>query len=558
MTNKYKAAIILLFIFFGVGFFLRVYRLNQNVPELYSDEVGHYYYLESIRNGSVGLIRRISYLFFTASWLVGLNPLGVRLASAIFGSLTIIVGFFFAKALAKKSQTNLYLRVALTFSLLLAILPWNFAISRLGHTHIPIIVFTSLLHLYLYLSATKTLPKIISFIPFLIGSYYYPTLILMSPLILLIPAKQLFWDSQKNRKLIFLASIIFLGVTSSFLVTKYKVFNTSSRGLDLAIWRDVNVTADSNLYRGLARSSVPSIFSFGKDPEQLSNKILYNYPLSIIFKFTENYLSFFSVDSLFLRGDPILRHSTSMTGNFYLFLLPFLIYGLYKFFSGKTDRQTKLLITLWLLASPIPAAITKDGAGYLLRSISLYPLLTYFCALGLVYSLEFFQNNFSKVIYFATISVIGTFSVFYYFFGYFHVYPSLAKDSFEYGFKALSDFQQNNKSKLLIIWEDKYPYSQFCFWQKLPYSVCDPSKTDTREYLGETRVDLPSQSIFFSLPSTESDLKQVVKKYQPDYVALSTRFLENYPKFFLNYQVIETIKNPDDTVSFFIYQSSEK
>lgn len=558
MTKKYKLSLLLLLLIFGIGLFLRLYRLEQNVPELYSDEVGHYYYLENIKNDSVGLIRRVSYLFFTASWVVGLNPLGVRLASAIFGSLTILVGFYFARVLAKKSQSNLYLRVALVFSFLLSILPWNIAISRLGHTHVPIIVFTSLLHLLFYLSSTNNLQKILSFVPFLIGSYYYPTLILMSPLILFVPAKQFFWDNRKYRKQILLASTIFAGIILGFLITKYQIFNTNSRGLDLAIWRDVNVTANSNLYRGLARFSSPSLFSLYQDPELLVNKVFYNYPFSIVFKFTENYLSFFSPNFLFLKGDPVLRHSTGMTGNFYLFLLPFLVYGIYSFFAGKTDKNTKILIALWVLASPIPAAITKDGAGYLLRSISLYPLLTYFCAAGLVHSFEIFKSFVAKAIYFIVLSGFFIFSCSYYFYGYFHVYPSLAKESFEYGFKDLSEFQQKIGSSMLIIWEDKYPYNQFCFWQKLPFSLCDTSKTNLRETLGETRIDLPSKKIIFSLPKSEVDLELVVKKYQPEFIALSTRFTENYPKFFLNSVLEKTVINPDKTISFYIYQVNKK
>ena len=326
MTKKYKYTLLLLLAIFGIGFFLRTYRLDQNIPELYTDEVGHYYYLENIKNGSVGLIRTISYLFFTASWFVGLNPLGVRLMSAIFGSFTIIVGFYFAKVLTKKSGSSLYLRVALVFSLLLATLPWNMAISRLGHTHVPIVVFCSLLHLFLYLSSKTITQKILSFLPFLIGSYYYPTLILMSPLILLVPAKELIWDNQKYRKQVLFFGSVFAAITIAFLISKYQVFNSSSRGLDLAIWRDINVTADSNLYRGIARNTDPSIFSFYKNPEDLANKILFNYPLSVISVFFKNYLSFFSVENLFLRGDTILRHSTGMTGNFYTFLLPFMHY----------------------------------------------------------------------------------------------------------------------------------------------------------------------------------------------------------------------------------------
>ncbi len=556
MTKKYKLSLLLLAGIFFLGLALRLYRLNLNVPELYADEVGHYYYFQHLQNHTVSLVRQISYLFFTSTWFFDLTPLGVRLPSAIFGAFTILAGFFFASSLSKKSGTNLYLRVGLAFAFLIATLPWNYSISRLGHTHISILVLACLIHLFLYLRSSSNVQKIISFIPFIVGAYYYPSLVLMSPLVLIIPAKELLWDNKKHRKTTVISGLIFLSITLWFLVSKYQVFNPSSRGLDLAIWRDVNVTADSNLYRGIAKDSQPSLFSFTKNPEDISNKLLFNYPLSVAKEFAENYLSFFEPSHLFLKGDPILRHSTSMVGSIYLFLLPFLVYGIYKFYSENQPKNLKLFITLWALASPIPAAITKDGSGYLLRSITLYIFLTYFCALGLVFSYNFFKTNFSRLFYSLALALTITFSCFHYFYGYFHVYPTLAASSFEYGFKSLSDFQKLENSTLLITWEDKYPYEHFCFWQKLPYETCDQNKTNTRELLGETRVDLPIEKVLFSLPKNEIELENVVGKYQPEYIALSSRFLNNYPTYFKDLKLVREIKNPDTTTSFFIYKSN--
>ena len=553
MIKKLQNPLLALVLISILGLLLRLYRLDQNIPELYTDEVGHYYYLEHLKNHTAGPIKELSYLFFTASWFAGLNPLGVRLFSALFGSLVVLIGFYFAKVLAKE-QTKQFIGVGLIYSLLLALLPWNFAISRLAHTHVPIVVFAGLLHLYLYLRATSPVSKLISFVPFLIGSYYYPTLILMSPLTLLVPAKELIWDNHKYRRQVIVAGVIFGLIVTSFMINKYQVTSSESRGLDLAIWRDVNVTADSNLYRGLARDSQPSIFSFGQNPENFSNKVLFNFPISVINNFFKNYLSFFSVENLFLRGDTILRHSTGMVGNFYLGLLPFMIYGAFSFFSSKIKTNTKWLLGLWLVASPVPAAITKDGANYLLRAIALYPILTYFCALGIMLFVEKIQSKSLKILSSLALVLIFGFSVYSYFFGYFHVYPSLAKDSFEYGFKELSDFQKETNATLLITWEDKYPYSQFCFWQKLPITVCDLNKTDLqREMVGDSRVDYPLEKVIFSLPENEKDLKLIIEKYQPQYLALSVRFAKNYQNFFAKMKPIKTINNPDGSVSFYLF-----
>ncbi len=546
MTKKYKISLILLGFIFLIGLFLRLYRLDQNVPALYADEVGHYFIYHNFIN------RPINYLF-SATWLVGLNPLGVRLFSAIYGSLVILLGFYFAKEIARGTATKLYLRIALIFALLVAVLPWNFGISRLGHTHIPLVVLLSLLHLTLYLKAKNWQQILISFIPFILGSYYYPTLIIMSPLVLLLPAKELIFENKLNKKYIISILIVLSVAIGYFLINKYKVLDTSSRVVDLAIWRDVNVTADSNLYRGLARLSNPTIFSFGVDTEELANKLVFNYPISVLTVFTKNYLSFFSPGFLFLKGDSVLRHSTGMVGEFYLFLLPFMIYGAFLFFRDQTQRN-KTIFLIWILASPLPAAITKDGATYSLRAITLMPFLTYFCALGIVTSFDFFKRKYLRFIYGAILIFVTIFSTYYYFFGYFHVYPALSADSFEYGFKELSDFQSANQEKLLIIWEDKYPVNHFCFWQNPPSSVCVQAKMKTRENIGQSQVDLPIPKLLFSLPSSEPDLEKIVSKYKPKNIAIPHKYLYLFPNFTMNHKIVEEIKNPDQTTSFNIYE----
>ncbi len=552
MTKKTRISILLLAFIFLFGFFLRVYRLNLNIPELYSDEVGHYYFYNALKSPNTTLVSKLFFLPFTFTWIFGLNPFGVRVASVLFGSLTIIAGYYFAKTISKQTGTNLYLRIALVYSALMAVLPWNFSISRLGHTHVPIIVLTALLHLFLYIKSKTNLEKLASFIPFLIGSYYYPNLLLMSPLILLLPIKEIFFGNKSRLVQNLLLFFAFGSVCLGLLIFKYEVFSKTARGLDLAIWNDVNTTYNTDKFRGLSQKSDVSIFSLHQNPEIILNKVFFNRLSATAQVFTKNYFSFFSPNFLFLKGDNILRHSTGMVGSFYLFLLPFMLYGGYLFYNNQTTRN-KIIFTTWLLASPIPAAITKDGDSYLLRAITLMPLLTYFCSLGIVSFLSVINAWRYKAVYLLVLGTIAFSSIFYYFFGYFHVYPGLAKDSFEYGFKNLSDFQLLHPKKLLITWEDKYPYLQFCFWQNRPIAGCKFEDTNTREVSGESRADLPISNLLFSLPKNEIDLNKIVNKYQPDYIAVSSRYFSMYPNFFTNKKLAAEIKNPDDTVSFRVY-----
>lgn len=555
MTIKTKLAYLFLFLIFLLAIFLRFYRLNLNIPTIYADEAGHYFLLNALRNHEFGIVKSIVNLLFTATWFLGLNPLGVRFFSAVYGSLTVLVGYFFAKSLSNISGSNLYLRVGLVYALLTAVLPWNFVISRLGHTHIPLIVIMSLLHLTLYLNSKSGKGKVISLIPFIIGGYLYPSLIIMSPLVLFLPVKDLILDNTVSKKYLYPAIGVFLLVILSVLVFKFRIFDNKARGLDLAIWRDVNVTADSNLYRGLARLSSPSIFSFGLNTESLANKLVFNYPISIVSAFSKNYLSFFSPDFLFLKGDTVLRHSTGMVGNFYLFLLPFMVYGAFKFYSNiHTSNKTKALITLWIIASPLPAAITKDGAFYLLRVITLMPFLTYFVALGVVNIYEYFTSRILKIIFTIIFSGVFIFSIYYYFFGYFHVYPSLSASSYEFGFKEISDFQTKNNSKIIVIWDDKYPLNVFCFWQNLPYEICRTENTNSKAMVGNSRVDVALPNLIFSLPNSSEDFLQIIKNYSPKYIALPLKYNKTFSNLIQKYKLLNTIKNPDQSIAFEIYE----
>lgn len=557
MTKKTRISLLLLAFIFLFGFFLRVYRLNLNIPELYSDEVGHYYFYNALKNSDTPLATKLFFLPFTFTWIFGLNPFGVRIASAFFGSLTIIAGYFFAKTISKQTGTNLYLRIALVYSALMAVLPWNFSVSRLGHTHVPIIVFAALLHLFLYLKSKTNPERLASFMPFLLGSYYYPNLLLMAPLIILLPIKEIFFGNKSKWIQNLLLFFVFGSVCLGLLIFKYEMFSKTARGLDLAIWNDVNTTYNTDKFRGHSQKSDVSIFSLRQNPEKILNKVFFNRVAANSQVFTKNYFSFFSPNFLFLKGDNILRHSTGMVGSFYLFLLPFMLYGGHLFYNNQTTRN-RIIFTTWILASPIPAAITKDGDSYLLRAIILMPLLTYFCSLGVVNFLLLVNGWHHKAVYLLVLGAVALSSIFYYFFGYFHVYPGLAKDSFEYGFKSLSDFQLLYPKKLLITWEDKYPFLQFCFWQNKPIAICKLEDTNTRETLGESRVDLPINNVLFSLPKNEMDLNNIVKKYQPNFIAVSSRYFSVYPNYFTDKKIVKEITNPDDTISFKIYQVDYK
>lgn len=538
---KLKKTHLILLVILVVSFFLRFYRLDQNLPEIYADETGHYILLHQ-----PSLYHRI----FSFTWFLGLNPLGVRAAAAFYSSFIPLAIFLLASRISKNQIVPL---VAATISVFL---PWNFIIGRIGHTHIPLLVITSTLSAYFFLGKSK-LSYFLSLLFLFLSAYFYQSVIVIAPFAFLLTGFYTYRSlGSKQRRLSLLAIVLSFLVIGVLFITRFQGLSLSSRGFDLAIWRDPNTTHFSDKYRALSWASEPGLFSLWLPSEELAAPLVYNRLTANLSIFTRNYLSFFSPDFLFLKGDPILRHSTGQFGVFYPFLLPFILYGVYRFFLTAKPKA-KHLFLVWILASPLPAAITKDGSGYLLRVITLLPFLTYFAALGITDSLSWFKTKRLRLLYILGISLVGIYSAYAFFFSYFHVYPYQLETarSYEYGFKALSDFQvENDGASLLIVWDGHYPQYHFYFWQKL-------TESEYRQLVfedivvGESHFYHPAPNLYFVNPYTTNDVLEFIDMHQPDYLVLPDRYFVKYPTDLVpeDEQPVKQVLYPTGEVAFSIY-----
>jgi len=541
-------------IIFIIALGLRLYKID--LLPIYADETGHYLIFNKIIGSSADLgqwlYNKVFNGTFSYTWLFGLNPLGVRFGSVLFGSLGVASAYFFAKTVSGKKIPGL------VASLLVAILPWSFMISRIGHTHVALLAFLVAIHAGLFLKA-KTIPRyLICLLPLALALTYYPSMVVIAPFASILVLAEIYKLTKKRYRLIFVLGTILIAVGAALVINqRFSVLSTSGRGMDLAIWRDVNTPWEIDKFRGLSWNSAPSIFSFNLPPEQLANKLFLNRVTANLSIFTKNYLSFFSPDWLFLKGDAILRHSTGMVGAFYPFLLPFMLYGAFRFFQ-ITDRKKKLTFLLWILISPIPAAITKDGAGYLLRAVTMLPFLTYFCALGIVESFTLIHRRL-KPYYFIFLSLIFIYSAYYFFYGYFHVYPALSARAYEYGFRELSDFQVNHQNKtMLVIWDGYYHNGDFRFWQRTPFDQYESFKTK-QIVIGESTFWQTYPNLYFSSPKSAEEVKDFIKQYKPSFVVLPDRYFVKYPVEIESLlDPVEQIKYPDQTIAFQIFTPNEK
>lgn len=537
-------------IIFLAGLLLRLYRLNLNIPSLYADETAQYVSYHNVVDHLSGTINSARYSFLTATWLFGLTPLGVRFPVALYGSLFSLAAFLFAWQISRKNPC-----VSLICSLLIALLPWSYMISRLGHSAIPLVILFVCLHVYFFLQANNISKYLLSFMFFLLAAINYQSLLFLFPFVVLMIWINIFHLLERKYKPIYIfISVLLIASLIMFFNSFYRISNLTGRGLDLAIWRDVNTPYEIDKYRALSWNSQPTWLSFNLPPEQLANKLVYNRLMANISIFSRNYFSFFSPDWLFLKGDPILRHSTGQVGEFYPFLIPFMFYGAFAFFA-KADKKTRSTFLLWILISPVPAAITKDGAGYLLRVVAMLPFLTYFCALGLVESFNLIRKPW-RILYGVMVVLIALYSFYYFFYGYFHVYPSLSERSYEYGFKELSDFQvRQSNASLLVVWDGFYHNSDFRFWQNTPLDQYQSFKLNRIES-GSSVFWQSFPNLFFSAPKNEIDVRDFINKYKVQYVVLPDRYFVKYPEA-LDHKFgdpVYIINYPDQTPVLKIFQ----
>jgi hypothetical protein len=154
------------------------------------------------------------------------------------------------------------------------------------------------------------------------------------------------------------------------------------------------------------------------------------------------------------------------------------------------------------------------------------------------------------------VTLIGLYSAYYFFYGYFHVYPALSARSYEYGFKELSDFQVAHKdASMLIVWDGYYHNNDFRFWQKTPADQYQSFKMKRLTY-GESVFWQTWPNLYFSAPKSVKDLKSFLLENPVIYIVLSDRFFVKYPEEIENlFPLLQEVIYPDQTTAFQIYSA---
>ena len=464
MNNKSTLLLIIITLF---AFFFRIYQINKT-PTLLWDEAALGYNAYSIlQTGkdeygntlplifkSFGDYKPGVYVYLATPFiaLFGLNTISVRLPSIILGSLIPLLLFLLTKTISPKSQ-----KLALLSAFLISFNPFNIHFSR-GSWETNVLTFELILGSYLlikYFKQNKISHLFLSSLVFGISLYTYQAAKMISLLLILIIIITFKTSININK----IKQYILFFILPLFLFS-------------LPILQGLFFSSDSN------RLKVVSLFSYPRSEQETTQilsesnlidyQIFHSHPIFFSRNFLSRYFNFFTPEFLAFKGDwQNLRHSAPYIG---VILYPSLIFFIIGLFSKTLHKKQKLFFALWLLAAPIPAALTRDSITAV-RAMSFSIPLIYFVSLGILNTYQLITKKYIKLSFVSILSLAYLLSFIYY--SDLYLNHLLKKDpgQYLYGYQQVMEYVIKNQDHYQTINITNFygqPYIYYLFYSKYP------------------------------------------------------------------------------------------
>ncbi len=317
-----------------------------------------------------------SYIDTPFVWAFGLNEFAVRLPSAILGSLAVLFTFLMVRQVSKN------VNLAIFSAFFLAVSPWHMSLSR-GAFEANLTTFFIPLGIWAFVKGIKSPGwMVVSALSFGLNLFSYHSARFFTPFFVFITfylyRKDLIGNTNLNKffKKYKTSIIIFV----FFLVTViYTIFiGAGRRGLDVTIINPTDKWAvvSESRYEALLAGEHPFF------ARAFNNKATY-----ITKVFIQNYVSYLSPEFLFTSGVGSWEYGMIPgIGVLYSFELILILISFTTLAKEKKLQGLKLMV-VWLLLSPVPAALSK-GQRSGTRAAVMMPAIQIVSAYGLVYLLE--------------------------------------------------------------------------------------------------------------------------------------------------------------------------
>ena len=484
---------------FVLGFLLRFWHFSVNPPSLNWDEVSLGYNAYSIlKTGkdefgtylpknlrSLDDYKMPVYLYSTVASvsIFGLNDFAVRIPSAIFGLLTVILIYFFVKELyddqvfiklsdkksVEEKQKLKYAgkTIAIISAVLLAIVPWHVQYSRMA-SEANVGAFFLVAGALTFLSAVRKklwmLP--LSVMCFGFAAYSYKSIEVISPLVgfmlVILYRKQLITVRKKLPLIVSGVLVVLIGLSL--------VQDTFSSGVNIRI-KGTSVFDTSDFNNAFSQNIEERQFDGTVDKDRFSG-IFHNNRLVYAGTIIRGYLVHFSPSFWFFDYDQ-RQHPTPFVGLLYVWMLFFMPTGTY-FVIKRFPKRSSIIIFSWLLISPIPASITRD-IPHAIRVLPILIPLIIITASGIFAVYEVLcKSTIKRYLFVSVIFIFMVFSSAHYFHQYDTHLPFERSKDWVYGRKELVKYVEANKAKykkVVISTSLEWPHIFFLY-----YSRYDPVK----------------------------------------------------------------------------------
>ncbi|MBU2544318.1 glycosyltransferase family 39 protein [Patescibacteria group bacterium] len=437
--------------------FLRIYKVDQIPPSLSWDEVSIGYNAYSILKtgrdehgrflpldafAAYGDYKPPLAIYFTVPFVAvfGLNELSVRLPSALFGTLTVLMTYFLVKELFSKKLYRLYrlstFDLPTTAMLLLAISPWHINMSRAGFEANIALFFIILGVYFILLAREKRAYWYVAWIPFVASVYTFNSARYFAPLFALVLFLFFLKDIKKHWKEfitgVIIALVILLPIVPHLLSKEARL-----RFAEVNIFTDSSVVATANE-------------RMAYDGNSLLSKIVHNRRLGYTLSYLRHFADNLQPSFLFIQGDGNPKFSTRAVGQLYIIEAPLIAMGILSMFSAYP--KIAWILILWIILAIFPAATARE-TPHALRILNSLPTWQIFIAFGIMRLVNFeikVIRKYNKIIRYSIIAIllcVYGFSVGYYVHNYYSHYAKKYSGEWQYGYREAVQYAESVKDR---------------------------------------------------------------------------------------------------------------
>ena len=419
--NKALKSGMVLAIILGMSLFLRVFLWDFVPARLTVDEMSIGYNAYSILETgkdewgrkfplvfeAFGDFKLPLYIYLSIPFIagMGLTMTSVKMVSLLSGLVFVVSVYVISNQLFKEK------RIAWITALLAGISPWAVHLSRQGlESNLALALFSVGLAVFLYSLSNKKKKWLMVVSGVLLGLTFYAYVAYRLIVVLVVGLMVLyFWKNNKGVVRKFL-----IGFIISILPLLPSIFSDSgiARVKHVSIFTDPGIVSSVNENRS---------FCFLVNPKlDTVCKVLFNKPQEILDRFVKNYVSFLSPEFLFLTGDLNEYLGTPGYGEYFWFMLVFLLAGVFEWVKKK-DSKYKLVLGIGLVA-PVAGAIA--GSAQIVRGSMLLLPLTLILGYGISVMVEKVKKLKRSNAYLSLGVLVMGFFVMVYYVNYFVIYPT--------------------------------------------------------------------------------------------------------------------------------------